>query len=265
MKSIVFALFLLCALGISSVFGQALTASPATSSAAEYDTNIPVFNGSMDVSLVPSESTNRRVVIVPSNEFPTIQSAIGSAETILVRPGVYHENIHINGTTTIRALFPRSEMFPWLATVIDGGTTGNTISLNTYSRVTLQDLYIINVQPRSYYSTAAVFGWGGVAFSIKNCSIKSASIGLSSSYAFFTNVKDTTFIGGGADTVGAMISLQDFLGDNFGARIENSSFRNLTTGVHHYELGNSPSESYLKLRRNTYRDVVQNLFYTHTE
>lgn len=233
-------------------------------SANAYDWRIPAFEARTAANTSSEDRSihrRSRIISVPSADYPTIQSAIGAAPIIEVAPGVYRENIHLANSVsaTIRAKIPGS-------VIIDGGDTANTIDLAIYATVRLENLTLINTRPRQYYDTATVFGWGGVAFTISNCTIYSKSIGVSSSYAFYTTIVNSKFIGLADDAVGAMTSLQAPIGPNSGTRLFDNHFMSLDTGIYHYDIGSSVRLIRCQGREcsdsNRYSDVNTPYFFT---
>lgn len=191
---------------------------------------IPSYNKKVVVSprnIMSSESTvtNRgtvrgKIITVPSEEAGTIQEAVNlRPTTISVSPGKYDENIFIPSymSVTIRPEIPGT-------VIIDGGTNGNTIYLNPEASVVLENLIILNSQSKKYYDTAAVFGWGGVNIAMTGCTVFTASIGVSNSYAS-TFLAGNRIIGLNDDAVGALITYHS------GARVFDSLFANLLVGI----------------------------------
>lgn len=176
----------------------------------------------------------RRAVTVPSGQYPDIQSALNAREcNIRILPGYYRVNLQVLYTqecvTTISADEPNTVL-------LDGGNTGNTISLWIDADVNLKNLNIANDQPIGNYEVGAVQGWGGTSFTIENCSIVSRGVGLSTTYAEYVTVINSTFVGTASDSVGIRTFLNNPLGRNTGVRLYNNFFSSMHIAVYHYEL-----------------------------
>ena len=172
----------------------------------------------------------RVVVVVASFDYPTIQSAVYSADLILVEPGYYAENVFamVQRDVTIRSWEPQSA-------IIDGGQFDNTFSFRLGSgKVTLQDMVIINRQQPNYYSTAAVFVEFGPSVVVQGCKIYSASNGLTANYTNATSVENSEFygIGNQRGTTGLRLAHQNYFEpDGKGARVIGNFFANLGVGI----------------------------------
>jgi hypothetical protein len=200
------------------------------------DMNIPVYvptgNKPVFTDADRVDDKSRQTVIVPSRQYPTIQSALNVECKIKIRPGVYNENLQVfphQCITSIRAEHPGT-------VIINGGRQGNTVSLWTEAEVVLENLILINNQQFGNYDTAAVQGWGGVGFKILNCKIFSRSVGLGTSYASYVSVMNTEFIGLADDAIGIATYLNNPLGQNVGVRLYDNLFVSLGKGIYHYEL-----------------------------
>jgi hypothetical protein len=203
-----------------SVFAQSPTwygQIPAYTRKSTFSTRSFVNNE----SAVTTRGTIRgKIVTVPSEEAGTIQEAVNlRPSTISLSPGKYDENIFIPSymSVTIRPEIPGT-------VIIDGGTNGNTIYLNPEASVVLENLIILNSQSKKYYDTAAVFGWGGVNIAMTGCTVFTANIGVSSSYAS-TFLAGNRFIGLNDNAVGALITYHS------GAKVFDSLFANLLIGI----------------------------------
>lgn len=187
-----------------------------------YSKKAAVYRGlASSESTITSRGASRgKIVMVPSAEAETIQQAVYLRPTsIVVSPGKYDENVFIPSyvSVTIRAEIPGT-------VIIDGGMNGNTIHLDIEASVVLENLIIQNSQAKRYYDTAAVFGWGAVSITMTGCTVFTASIGVSTSYAS-TFLAGNRIIGLNDDAVGALITYHS------GARVFDTLFANLLTGI----------------------------------
>ena len=84
------------------------------------------------LSVIICSSVFARIVIIP-NDYPTIQEGIDSCndgDTVLVKPGVYYENINFNGHNIVVASFFLTTGYPDYieCTIIDGEFSGSVVS-----------------------------------------------------------------------------------------------------------------------------------------
>ncbi len=98
--------------------------------------------------LFPLSSFNQ-VLIVP-DDYPTIQSAINAAyggDTVLVKPGVYIENLNFNGKNILitSLITPTRDTGYISQTIIDGNAQGPVITINNNeSNATIRGFTVIN-------------------------------------------------------------------------------------------------------------------------
>lgn len=84
------------------------------------------------MSAIIYAAAQARVVIIPS-DYPTIQDGINSCsdgDTVLVKPGIYYENINFNGHNIAVASFFLTSGNPEYiqCTIIDGDSSGSVVT-----------------------------------------------------------------------------------------------------------------------------------------
>jgi len=107
------------------------------------------------------DSPEKGYIYVPFM-FPTIQAAINAAkggETIIVAPGTYEENLHVNKPITIQSADGPD------VTIIDGKANGSVVFLNDYGLFTLDGFTIRNGNnPKG----AGIYCYGGLELNLVN-------------------------------------------------------------------------------------------------
>lgn len=251
---------LLVLISVSVAFGQTAKASDIVRNIPAYEPSTSAASGEMKMTEEEIFELRRRVVTVPSSQYPIIQDALNAREcNIRILPGYYRVNLqvlpNINCVTSISADNPNSVL-------LDGGNTGNTISLWIEAEVSLKKLNIVNDQQFGNYDVAAIQGWGGVGFTIDNCVIVSRSVGLGTSYASYATVTNSTIVGTAANSIGVSTYLNNVLGRNTGVRLYNNRFESLHIGTFNYELQDPGVQTISFCRRgprcsdsNTYQGV----------
>lgn len=191
----------------------------------------------------------------------TIQEAVNTAGKqhliVLVAAGTYAESVTIpQGADVVIARDGLDEV------VIDGGSK-SAISSSMAEMLSLQGLTLMSQQAWIDYASATVFVALTSYLEIRDCTIKTSSMGLSISYIGDMEIYKSAFIGEGSSSLGIAWDFADP-----GSRVYKSSFKNLKTAIS-WCVGEKPELSpfagqFPNEDSNTYDGVETKLFENKT-
>jgi len=113
-----------------------------------------------------------RIIIIPS-DYPTIQEGIDACndgDTVLVKPGIYYENIDIIENIVLASFFLTSNNSQYIEnTIMDGSSSGPVVSI--HSSDTSAAVVGFTIQNGRNYNGGGIYMRFGIA-SIRNNIIK---------------------------------------------------------------------------------------------